>query len=129
MALASHDPVANRGYLAMIASYLIAHQNANGSWDYAGRSHGDTSITQYAVLGLWEAENSGVDVSPVVWDRTASWLMSTQFGDGGWVYHHDEPSHYRRDRRDDRRRGRQPADLPAPARAATARIAGAPARC
>jgi hypothetical protein len=92
MALGTQDPVANRGFLSMIASYLIAHQNANGSWDYTGRTFGDTSITQYALLGLWEAENAGVEVSPAVWDRAASWLMSTQFGDGGWVYHHDEPS-------------------------------------
>ncbi len=92
MALASHDPVANRPFLTMIANYLIAHQNPNGSWDYSGRTQGDTSITQYAVLGLWEAESSGVDVPPGVWERIASWLMSTQFDDGGWVYHHDEPS-------------------------------------
>jgi hypothetical protein len=94
MALASQDPVANRGYLSMIATWLLTHQNANGSWDYAGRTHGDTSITQYAVLGLWEAENSGVEVSPAVWERIATWHISTQFGDGGWVYHKDEPTMY-----------------------------------
>ena len=64
MALASQDAVANRGYLAMIASYLTANQNANGSWDYTGRTSGDTSITQYAVLGLWEAESAGIEVPP-----------------------------------------------------------------
>jgi hypothetical protein len=94
MALATQDPVANRGYLSMIASWLLAHENANGSWDYAGRTHGDTSITQYATLGLWEAENSGVEIPPAVWERIATWLMSTQFGDGGWMYHKDEPASY-----------------------------------
>lgn len=94
MALASHDALANRGYLTMIVNYLISHQNPNGSWDYSGRDHGDTSITQYAVLGLWEAEGSGVAVSPAVWERIASWLMSTQCDDGGWVYHKDEPTMY-----------------------------------
>ncbi len=94
MALASQDAAANRGYLAMLVSYLTAHQNGNGSWDYSGRSQGDTSITQYAVLGLWEAENSGVAVSPVVWERIANWFMSTQCGDGGWIYHKDEPATY-----------------------------------
>jgi hypothetical protein len=92
MALASLDPVANRGKLALIVSYLTAHQNANGSWDYFGRSFGDSSITQYGVLGLWESENSGIEVAPGVWERVASWYMSTQLGDGAWVYHHDEPS-------------------------------------
>ncbi len=91
MALASLDPVANRGKLGLIVSYLTRVQNANGSWDYFGRSYGDSSITQYGVLGLWESENSGVEVAPAVWERIASWYMSTQFGDGGWVYHHDQP--------------------------------------
>jgi hypothetical protein len=94
MALATQDPVANRGYLSMIVSYLLAHQNPNGSWDYSGRTHGDTSITQYAVLGLWEAENCGVAISPVVWERIASWHMSTQCADGGWIYHKDEDDRY-----------------------------------
>ena len=94
MALASQDPVANRGYLSMIVSYLTSHQNANGSWDYSGRTFGDTSITQYAILGLWEAENSGVEVSPAVWERIAGWLMSTQCADGGWIYHKDEAGQY-----------------------------------
>jgi hypothetical protein len=92
MALASLDPVANRGKLALIVSYLTSHQNANGSWDYAGRTQGDSSITQYGVLGLWEAENSGVEVQPAVWERIAGFYMSTQFGDGAWVYHHDDAS-------------------------------------
>jgi hypothetical protein len=92
MALAGLDAAANRGKLALIVNYLTRTQNANGSWDYTGRPHGDSSITQYGVLGLWEAENSGVEVAPAVWERIASWYMSTQFGDGSWVYHHDEPT-------------------------------------
>jgi hypothetical protein len=92
MALASLDPVGNRGKLGLIVSYLTQQQNPNGSWDYTGRSFGDSSITQYGVLGLWESENSGVEVQPAVWERIASWYMSTQLGDGAWVYHHDEPS-------------------------------------
>ena len=74
----------------MIASYLIGQQKGNGSWDYVGREHGDTSISQYAVLGLWEAENAGVEISPSVWDRAASWYLSTQHASGAWVYHNDE---------------------------------------
>ena len=41
-------------------------------------TEGDTSISQYAVLGMWEAENAGVDVSPSVWDRAAQWYMSSR---------------------------------------------------
>ena len=70
------------------------------------------SISQYAVLGLWEAENAGVDVSPSVWDRAAEWYMSVQSGGGSWNYHRDE-AHLPRNTVDDRRGGRQPDDLPA----------------
>ncbi len=90
MALANLDAAGNRGYLAMIATYLAGQQRANGSWDYTGRNNGDTSISQYAVLGLWEAENAGVDVNPSIWDRAASWYLLTQHASGAWVYHNDE---------------------------------------
>lgn len=92
MALANLDPIGNRPFLQMIVNYLLANQNANGSWDYKGRTAGDTSITQYAVLALWEAESAGVRVPPHVWERIASFYISTQLDDGGWVYHHDEMS-------------------------------------
>ena len=74
----------------MIAAYLRSKQKANGSWDYDPRPFGDTSISQYAVLGLWECENSGVDVPPSVWDRAAQWYMSVQSASGSWNYHRDE---------------------------------------
>ncbi|MFI5458760.1 MAG: hypothetical protein ACHRXM_25310 [Isosphaerales bacterium] len=91
MALSTEDAAENRGYLGIIAAYLIGRQNGNGSWDYRTRTAGDTSISQYAVLGLWEAENAGVDVPPSVWDRAAGWYMSVQSGPGSWNYHRDEP--------------------------------------
>jgi hypothetical protein len=90
MALATEDPEANRPLIASVAAYLVGRQNANGSWDYSHRTAGDTSISQYAVLGLWEAENVGVDISPSVWDRAGSWYMSVQSSAGSWNYHRDE---------------------------------------
>jgi len=91
MVLANQDADTNRGWIKLIATYLLSKQKANGSWDYANREHGDTSISQYAVLGLWEAENAGVDIPPAVWDRAASWYMSVQSAAGSWSYHRDEP--------------------------------------
>ncbi len=82
----------NRDSIATIATYIVRRQNANGSWDYTHRTAGDTSISQYAVLGLWEAENVGVDVPPSIWDRAASWYMSVQSSAGSWNYHRDEAS-------------------------------------
>jgi hypothetical protein len=92
MALATEDPVANLNSIQQIASYIMNRQNANGSWDYSGRTQGDTSISQYAVLGLWEADNVGVTVPASVWDRAASWYMSVQSSAGSWNYHRDDPT-------------------------------------
>jgi hypothetical protein len=91
MALANLDAETRRGEIAALARYLTGKQKANGSWDYDNRTFGDTSISQYAVLGLWEASNAGADVSPGVFDRAAGWFISTQMADGGWFYHGDEP--------------------------------------
>jgi hypothetical protein len=94
MVLANLDPVENRGQIAMIANYLSGIQNPNGSWDYSGRVQGDCSISQYATLGLWEAENAGVDVAPSTWDRIAEFYMSVQSSGGSWNYHRDEGAAY-----------------------------------
>ena len=74
----------------LVATYLIGRQNANGSWDYTSRTHGDTSISQYALLGLWECENAGFEVPPSVWDKAAGWYLSVQASGGSWNYHRDE---------------------------------------
>ena len=76
-----------RNAVESLAQYLISKQKANGSWDYDNRTQGDTSISQYAVLGLWEAENAGATIPPGVWDRAAQWFLSVQSPQGGWSYH------------------------------------------
>jgi hypothetical protein len=90
MALVTQDAVENRGWIQIVTTYLLGAQKANGSWDYTQREKGDTSISQYAVLGLWEAENGGMNVPPSVWDRAADWYMSTQSSAGSWTYHRDD---------------------------------------
>jgi len=93
MALSNLESDTHRGEINLVATYLIGKQNANGSWDYVGRNRGDSSISQYALLGLWECENSGVDIPPPVWDRAASWYLSVQTSAGSWNYHRDQPEY------------------------------------
>lgn len=93
MALANLDPSARKAQISSAAEYLMGKQKGNGSWDYSHRSAGDASISQYAVLGLWEAENAGVPVSPRVWDNAAAWYISSQSPSGSWTYHRDEPQY------------------------------------
>jgi hypothetical protein len=90
MALSNLDAEARRFELQTVAQYLVSKQKANGSWDYDNRVNGDTSISQYAILGLWEAENGGATVPPQVWDRAAAWYLTVQAPGGSWTYHRDE---------------------------------------
>jgi hypothetical protein len=89
MALSNLGAESYRAEIDTVARFLIGRQNANGSWDYTGRNFGDTSISQYAVLGLWEADNGGARVPPEVWDRAARWFLSVQASGGSWTYHRD----------------------------------------
>lgn len=93
MALANLESESRRHELEQVAQFLIGKQKANGSWDYDNRSGGDTSISQYAVLGLWEADNAGARVTPAVWDRAAQWYLSSQAAGGSWSYHRDESNY------------------------------------
>ncbi len=90
--LANLDPVAYKPQIDAVALYLINSQMSNGAWDYPQRKGGDASISQYAILGLWEADNAGATVPPQVWDRAARWYLSVQDAQGGWCYHRDEGS-------------------------------------
>ena len=89
LALANADPKKYRPQIGILAKYLIANQGANGQWHYPGSMEGDTSISQYAILGLWEATRSGVVVPLEVWDKAAAWHIRTQQRDGGFGYHPD----------------------------------------
>jgi hypothetical protein len=94
MVLANMENEEYRSPMSLVASYLLGRQNANGSWDYTSRNgptNGDTSISQYAILGLWECENAGVDVPPSVWDKAAAWYLKVQASGGSWNYHRDQP--------------------------------------
>jgi hypothetical protein len=91
MLYANLAPEAYRPRIQAIADYLMANQQAAGGWDYAHRSAGDCSISQYGVLGLWESENAGIKIPPRVWENAARFYLSVQDPDGGWRYHPDEP--------------------------------------
>jgi hypothetical protein len=91
MVLSNLDSEEHRSELGMISTFLRGRQNGNGSWDYTGRQHGDCSISQYALLGLWECDNAGIEIPPSVWDRAAAWYLSVQASGGSWNYHRDQP--------------------------------------
>ena len=87
MALAAADKDKYRDKIQIIANYIMKNQKSNGSWDYPNLDHGgDTSITQYAMLGLWAAVRAGIEVPQPVLDNAANWHMRTQMRNGGFSY-------------------------------------------
>jgi hypothetical protein len=91
MLMGSADLVAYRTEIEAISRFLIREQHATGGWDYPERKEkGDTSVSQYGVLGLWEAARAGIEVPRGVWQRAAAWHLRTQRLDGGFHYHPDE---------------------------------------
>lgn len=88
--LCTYDPQTYNREIRAIIDYLIFRQKPHGGWGYPlGGPHGetgDTSQTQYAVLGLWEAVQAGFHVPPEALNRVAVWLFRTQDPSGGYGY-------------------------------------------
>lgn len=91
MALVAADGSQYLPEITAVAEWIMNNQTEMGAWDYAGGRTGDTSMTQYAVLGLWEAASVGVEVPLDVWDRAMFWLITRQDSDGGFAYHPEAP--------------------------------------
>ena len=94
MLLVDIDPAAHQAKLNVLRDYITTRQRSNGSWHYpatpAADNVGDTSITQFALLGLWAVRRADIEVAPEAWDKAARWLIDTQLSDGGFAYHPQE---------------------------------------
>lgn len=88
--LCSYDPITYREDIQSILGYLERRQKPHGGWGYPEDQRygetGDTSQTQYAVLGLWEAIQAGIPVNTAMVDRVTRWLAKTQDPSGGFGY-------------------------------------------
>jgi Prenyltransferase and squalene oxidase repeat len=91
MVYSDTHPEAYEKEIKALIKLLLEGQFPDGYWSYPVNvrpgDRGDTSITQYALLGLWDADRAGYSVSTSVWDRAASWLSATQDSDGSFWYH------------------------------------------
>lgn len=92
MALVNLDHIGYKPQIDAVAQWIIAHQMANGAWDYSERTQGDESMTQYCLLALYEAESAGIVIKPEVWDHAAKYYLSVQAAGGSWTYHRDAPN-------------------------------------
>jgi hypothetical protein len=90
------DPEKNRALAQRYVAEALKRQKPNGAWGYDGEDLGDTSQTQYPVLGLWLAANHGIDVPSSAIERTCIWLVKTQDVSGAWGYKGTEPATFQR---------------------------------
>jgi hypothetical protein len=89
--LAELDDSRHRELLDGLTAMLVKLQKPHGGWGYPNRTTGDTSMTQYAVYGLWNAGRTGVLVDDRVWAQAIDWLIRTQDPGGGWGYQGNDP--------------------------------------
>lgn len=94
--LCEHDPVANRDAAQRAVNHLLSKQMPNGAWSYPNATEGDTSQTQYAALGLWMADATGLEVPQENVEKLCGWLLRTQDPAGGFGYHPPDPGNMTR---------------------------------
>lgn len=96
----------DKGKIKEFAARLIAGQMDSGGWHYTcpaknldaekilkdpstgpkpKEGYGDNSCTQFAVLGLWVASRTGINVDRTL-AKVAQRFVKTQADDGGWAY-------------------------------------------
>ncbi|WP_437224446.1 DUF4159 domain-containing protein [Planctomicrobium sp. SH661] len=96
MALAASGDPTVRGKISRLAERLERYQHGGaegGTWGYRDEANWyDNSNTQFAILGLREAEYAGVPISREVWQRAQDHFLRTQSGPvdspngSGWGY-------------------------------------------
>lgn len=75
-----------RPEIEKLLRYLASAQKPHGGWGYPDKPTGDTSMTQYVVLGLWEASRSGFTVDLRMVERGLIWLLKVRDPSGGFGY-------------------------------------------
>lgn len=91
MVLAAATPQRDRVQIEKNARWLENTQrkkgDVEGGWGYRGREGGaDPSNSQFALLGLYAAQQAGVKVDPEVWRRAGAYWRKRQNKNGSWHY-------------------------------------------
>ncbi|MEQ8846984.1 DUF4159 domain-containing protein [Botrimarina sp.] len=91
MVFAEATPRRDRVLIQRNARWLEKSQHAEGEyaggWGYRDdKGRADPSNSQFALLGLFEAQQSGVKVDPEVWRRAAAYWRKRQNENGSWHY-------------------------------------------
>ncbi|MBN2296740.1 MAG: HEAT repeat domain-containing protein [Pirellulales bacterium] len=84
--LLSYDAGTYRAEIQFLLDTLAHRQKEHGGWGYVSKIDGDTSMTQYAVLTMWEAHQEGFSFPPAMLNGVATWLAKTQDPSGAFGY-------------------------------------------
>jgi hypothetical protein len=84
--LCEMDPRMYEEEIERFLGSLYARQKPHGGWGYNDQTTGDTSQTQYAVLGMWTAHRAGIRIQSGAVVQALGWLMRTQDPSGVWGY-------------------------------------------
>jgi hypothetical protein len=78
----------------LLISLLKTEGKAKGMYDYIATKNAEYSHSraQYAVLGLWAAQQAGVEIPTNYWHTVEQAWVKNQMPDGGWSY--TTPSSY-----------------------------------
>lgn len=105
--MATVGPQRYKAEIQQLANALMDNQMQGGGWCYlfggeGAGVRGDTSQTQYGVLGCWMAQKAGAQVPDEVFERAMGWLMRTQDPGGGFAYTPKDPGGGQRVQQNDR---------------------------
>lgn len=90
------DPQQHGEQIKNLLDRLLKCQKPHGGWGYLVRPTGDTSMTQYGVLAMWEASRAGFAVPDDAWERVCNWLLRTQDPSGAFGYQGEDPQSFER---------------------------------
>ena len=95
--LADLDVKLYRREIDRLMSWLTEAQKPHGGWGYyRSKRTGDTSMTQYAVLGLWTMQQAGIPIQTETVNKVIRWIIRTQDPAGNWGYQGKDPGNYER---------------------------------
>lgn len=80
------DAQSYRTEIDILLDAMLRRQKTHGGWGYSHYKTGDTSQTQYSVLGLWVTNHYGINVPQDAAERVCGWLLRTQAPQGNWGY-------------------------------------------
>lgn len=80
------DPERYGDSIGALHGYLLRLQKSAGGWGYKHLPTCDTSMSQYAVLSMWTAEQAGLSTNVGVWENVTSWFLRTQDPQGPFGY-------------------------------------------